>query len=182
MWANNSKTAGFSLLELSVVMLFMAILLGFSLPRFSILFDSTLVQETQKIAHLLREMRLQAILKGQNIRLVFDTKNSRYSVLTGSSNNPSEFVPHEKYPNPISLPEPLEIYRVTQEKTEIRESRFSVERIEFDKIFGQTYEFNIDSSGFVDLFTIKLKDQNSRITLSVVNIMGKVVISEELPL
>lgn len=177
-----NERAGFTLLELSVVILLMAILLGFSLPRFSALFDSKLVQESQKIASLLRKMRLQAILKSQNIRFVFDTQNSRYSILTSKSSDPSQFIPHEKYSNPISLPEPLEIYQVTQEIAEVRESRFAGEKIEFDKIFGKTYQFNIDSSGFVDLFTIKLKDQDSRITVSIVNIMGKIVIGEELPL
>ena len=182
MSVDNSKAVGFTLLELSVVIFLMAILLGFSLPRFSTLFDSTLVQESQKIASLLREMRLQAILKGQNIKFVFDTKNSRYSILTGNSSDPTRFIPDEKYSKPISLPESLEIYQISQEVTEVRDSRFAGEKIEFDKIFGQTYEFNIDSSGFIDLFTIKLKDQNSRIAVSVVNIMGKVVVGEELRL
>jgi len=176
------KASGFTLLELSVVILLMAIMLGFSFPRFSTLFDSTLLLETQKIARLVKQMRLQAILNGENIKLVFDTKKSQYSVMTADSTSPAQYSPHEKHADPIHLPESLDIYKVTQNVPEDKESRFSVEKIEFDKIFGQTYEFNIDSSGFIDIFTLKIKDKDNKITLSVVNIMGKIVIGEELPL
>ncbi|MBT6611710.1 MAG: hypothetical protein HOB38_06380, partial [Deltaproteobacteria bacterium] len=59
------KKPGFSLLELSLIMFIMMILLGFSLPRFSSLIENQLQLETLKLAHLIDELRLQAILNGE---------------------------------------------------------------------------------------------------------------------
>ncbi len=173
---------GFSLLELSVGMLLMVILLGFSLPRFSLLLESELQKEARKIAYLIKELRIQAILKGENYKLVFDTRKSEYSVLTEDSRNPRGISPHEKYSEPIRLEDPVEFAKVTRDEEEEEYSRFSFRKIEFDKIFGQQFEFRIDSSGFIDLFTLKLKDQENSLSLSVVNIMGKIVFGEETPL
>ena len=182
MATRNHNFEGFTLLELSLVILLMAIMLGFTMPRFSNLLDSTLHQETYKIARLLEEIRLQAILEGRNFKIVIDTKKSQYSIMMAESTNPNLYTPFPKYGNPISLPEPIEIYNISQEISDTEQSRFAIEKIEFDKIFGQTYEFEIDSSGFMDRFTLKLKDKQNKIALSVVNIMGKVVVGEELPL
>ncbi|MCP4753192.1 MAG: type II secretion system protein [Proteobacteria bacterium] len=177
-----TPSEGFTLLELSVVMFIMLILLGFSLPRFSTLFESDLQKETQKIAGIVKDLRLQAILKGENYKLVFDTKKSEYAVLTKDPDYSQTFSPHEKYSEPIRLADTVEFHAVARDVGKEQTFRFSGREIEFDKIFGRKFEFGIDSSGFVDLFTVKLKDRNNYLSLSVVNIMGKTVIGEETPL
>lgn len=176
------QSAGFTLLELSLVMLLMVILLGFSLPRFSILLDSRLQREAQKIVRIVGNLRLAAILKGENYMITIDTKKSEYSVLIEDPENPGHYSPHQQYTKPIPLEKPVEFGKVTRDTVADGETKFSFQKIEFDKIFGQIYQFRIDSSGFVDLFTVKLQDKENYLTLSVVNIMGKLAISEETPL
>lgn len=174
--------AGISLLELSVVMFLMAVLLGFSLPRFSNFLESDLETESRKIAALLNELRLQAILNGEAYRLVFDTKNSEYSVYQIDPKDASAVIPHQKYSKPLKLRPPVEFEKVTRDREEETDSFLGFEKIEFDKIFGQTFEFRIDSSGFIDLFTLKLKNRDHFIELKVKTVMGDIRIGEEVPL
>ena len=173
--------SGFTLLELSLVIFLMAVLLGFSLPRFSNLFETTLQKETQKIALIMRDLRNQAVLKGENYKLVFDTMRSEYSILVMDTKDPTKYFLYEKFPEPIELARPVEFLRIIKGDTNSMKSKFGFESLEFDKIFGQTYEFRIDSLGCIDIFSVKLTDQNDTLTLSVVNILGKIEISQDIP-
>jgi len=163
-------------------MLIMAILLGFSMPRFSRLFESELQLETQKIARLIDELRLQAILNGENHKLVFDTQKSEYTVLTSKTDQPQQYLPHKQFEKPVKIQQPVEIAGVTDLEDPDERGQFSGRKIRFEKIFGQQFDILIDSSGFTDLFTLRLKDKQHQLSLSVVNIMGKVVIGKEIPL
>ncbi len=175
--------SGFTMLELTVVMLIMIILLGVSLPNFSNLFESNLEKETHRIAAIIDELRLQAILKSENYQLVFDTNKSEYQVFTTDPQDSSITNPHEKYRTPIKLTPPIELTKISTEmEEETTTRRFGGEKLEFDKIFGRQYIFRIDSSGFIDLFTLNLKDEDKVIALTVENIMGEISISREEPL
>lgn len=176
------KKPGFSLLELSLVMFIMMILLGFSMPRFSRLFESELQLETQKLARMIYDLRLQAILNGENHKLVFDTQKSEYTVLTSKTDHPQQYEPHKQFDKPIPLPPPIEFSTVSNLEIPGENLQFAGRKITFDKIFGQKYHILIDSSGFVDLFTLRLKDTENQLSLSVVSIMGKVMIGKEIPL
>ncbi|MBU2644191.1 type II secretion system GspH family protein [bacterium] len=173
------KKPGFSLLELSFILFIVMILLGFSMPRFSRMFDSDLQLQTQKLAILINELRQQAILRGENHKLVFDTQKSEYQVFTSKADQPQQFLPHPQYEKPVSLTPPVEFAAVTRLDNPENSTRFAGDRITFDKIFGQQFQIMIDSSGFVDLFTLRLKDKENQLSLSVVDIMGKVVIGRE---
>ena len=179
---DSEKFSGFSLLELSVVMFLMAIMLGFSLPRFSNFLESNLEMETRKIAAVLDELRLQAILDGEDYKLVFDTMKSEFRVYQIDPLDSTTLKFHEKYSSPLKLKPPVEFVKITEETENRVESDFGFQRLEFDKIFGQAFEFRIDSSGFIDLFTLKLKDENNVIELTVKNVMGDIKISQETPL
>lgn len=170
---------GFSLMELSAVVFLMILVLGIALPRFSLLFDSELQKETNKIAQLITNLRLQAILTGQNYKLAFDTKKSSYSVFTSDARTPHKFSPHKDFLKPVRLKEPIEIQSIRENITENDQYQFAGRAIEFDKIFGQVHEFMIDSSGFVDLFTMRLTDRDKSISLTVINIMGELKIGNE---
>lgn len=167
-------------MEMSAVIFLMMILLGIALPRFSLLFDTDLQKESQKIGQLISNLRLQAILTGQNYKLVFDTKKSTYSVFISDAKTPHKFSPHQDFLKPVRLKEPIEILSIKESSTENENHQFAGRTIEFDKIFGQVHEFIIDSSGFVDLFSMRLTDKNNTISLSVVNIMGEIKISDEI--
>lgn len=177
-----NRKAGFSLLELSVIMFLIMILLGFALPRFPRLFESDLQLETQKMARLIDNLRQEAILNAESYKLIIDTKKSVYSVLTAPSDQPGQYSPHIRFGKPISLTESVSFVGVSTFDQQEDNLKFAGRKITFDKIFGQTFEVKIDSSGFIDLFTVRLKDQNNQLSLSVVNIMGKINIGEELSL
>lgn len=171
------------MLELSIVMFLLTILLGFALPRFSLVFESNLLKSARKIAYILNDLKVQAVIKGENYKIVFDSTKSEYAVLTQNLNDLS-FQPHPKYSEPITLEKKVQFSRIkrNEEKDENEFGTLSFKTIEFDKIFGSKYEFRINSSGLIELFTLKLKDENNYLYVSVVNIMGKIVIGEEKPL
>lgn len=175
-------SSGFTLLELSAVLFLMAVLLGFSLPQFSNFLESDLEKESKKIAAVLDELRLQAILKNENYAIQFDTMKSEYSIFKAESINTRNYTPHEQFSTPIKLNPPVVLDKVSVDEEPEVQSRFGFEKLEFDKIFGQQFEFHIDSSGFIDQFTLKLKDQNNYIQLKVKNIMGDISIGQETPL
>lgn len=116
------------------------------------------------------------------INWFFDLKKSEYAVYTISATDSQDKSPHQKYSAPIVLPPPIQFVAVTPDAEPEIQSKFGVEKLEFDKIFGQTYYFRIDSSGFVDLFTLKLKDNRNSIILTIKNIMGDISIGQEKPL
>jgi hypothetical protein len=176
------KKSGFSLLELSLIMFIMMILLGFSLPRFSHLFENELQLETQKLARLIDELRLEAILNGENHKLIFDTQKSEYTVLSSKADHPHQYSPHSRFKKPILIQPPVQLLAVSTLENPEENHQFAGRKITFDKIFGQEFHILIDSSGFIDLFTLRLKDSQNQLSLSVVNIMGKMVIGKETPL
>lgn len=175
--------AGFTLLELSVVLFIMAILLGIALPRFSNFFESDLQKETRRIAAVLSQLRLEAILKGESYRLVFDSKENTLQVFTIDAADSTLNHPHENFKNPIKLNPPVEIQSITTgAETESVSAKFEFEKLKFEKIFGNQYQFSIDPSGFIDLFSVTLKDRSHSLTLQVKTIMGEMEIGHEIPL
>lgn len=173
---------GFSLLELGVVLFIIAILLGFALPNFSNYLDSDLERESQKIAEFIDRLRTQAVLESHDYILVFDTKKSEYQAFTLDAQNSASRLPNETFPNPIKLVPPIEIKRVSTDTENETFSKFGFKKLEFDKIFGQRYEFKIDSSGFIDIFSLQVADKKNSITVSVDTIMGDISIGHEVPL
>ncbi len=172
---------GFSLFEFSIIMFLMVLMLGFSIPRFTQLFESVLRQETLKLAQLLTQLRTQAIIKGERYRIVFDTVKNEYSITVESPNSTDTFIKHPNYDKPIPLQNPVSFYNVKRTETgdENETRQFTFESFDFEKIIGNQYSFTIDSSGFMDTFDVKLRDKEAYLTLSVVNIMGDIEIGEE---
>lgn len=152
------------------------------MPRFPRLYESDLQLEAQKLARLIDELRQQAVLNGETHKLIIDSHKSEYSVLTSKNNRPDRYSPHTRFDRPIHLKDPVTFSAVSTLDQGEGGSRFAGRKITFDKIFGQQFEVEIDSSGFIDLFTVRLNDQKQQLSVSVVNIMGKIIISEETPL
>jgi prepilin-type N-terminal cleavage/methylation domain-containing protein len=181
MRSQDEQAKGFTLLELSVVLFIMAIILGFSLPSFSNYLESDLEKETQRMAKIITDLRLQAILNNETYKLTFDTKKSNLSVSVLNQTD-GTYSPHPKVSKPIVLTPPVEFARITIDVENAVQSKFGVEKLKFDKIFGKQYDFRIDSSGFIDLFAIEFRDTQNTISLTVRNIMGDISISQEIPL
>ena len=172
-----SRQRGFSLLEVSLVLFLVAILLGFSLPRFSTLYESTLEQEAKKLAKMIRDQRFKAVLHGETITLIFDTKKETYAVeKKGCKSNKFDKT------KPIQLKKGIKFYQISNNASSQKELQFGGPPLIFEKIFGQSFSFTIDSLGFVDQFTIKLRDKTHYISLSVNDIMGHIDIGQRIML
>lgn len=170
---------GFSLLEFSVMLFIIAVILGFSIPRFSQLFESVLVRETAKIARLLSLLKTQAIIKGENYKIEFDTQKGKYSVLVESPDVPDSYSKHPDFKEAFQLPKPVQFFNIERIEGEDETRQFTFEKFEFEKIFGNRFSFKIDSAGFIDMFAVKLQDEDTYIVLSVVNVMGKIEIGPQ---
>jgi hypothetical protein len=170
---------GFTLLEFSIMLFIMLLIFSFALPGFNLFFESDLSLETKKVAKLLKKLRHQAIIKGESYLVVFDTMKSEYTFKIYAPAEKQLYKSHPDYPEPIKLKSPIEFFSVKKQIKSEETRQFEFEDFEFEKIIGQEFNFNIDSSGFMDMFDIKLKDQNNKIALSVVNIMGDIEIGTE---
>lgn len=173
------KVSGFTLLEFSIMLFIMLLIFSFALPGFNLNFESDLSVETKKIAKLLKNLRHQAIIKGESYLVIFDTRQSEYTFKIYTPSSKQVYKNHPDYPKPIKLKPPIEFFSVKKQVKSKETRQFEFEEFEFDKIIGQEFNFNIDSSGFMDMFDIKLKDKNNKIALSVVNIMGDIEIGTE---
>jgi len=89
------NSAGFSLIEVAVVVLILGMLLGFSIPAFSSYRQSQMLEAaTQNLVGQLRLGRQKAISMQHEQRLTFSVGTNRYSVqdlVTGQAFGPFEF-------------------------------------------------------------------------------------------
>lgn len=72
--------AGFTLIEIGLVILIITIMLGMTLPRLRDTEHAKLVSQTRQLAVLFRYLREEAILRGRIYRLTFDLDQQGYAV------------------------------------------------------------------------------------------------------
>lgn len=83
---------GFTILELMVVLLLVALLAGITAPATSrFLSNLNFREQTGKVLASLRYARLMAIAKGQQVSVTFDDSNGRIVYLSGAVNEQKEF-------------------------------------------------------------------------------------------
>lgn len=71
---------GFSILEITVVMLLMAILFSLTIPQFNRLFQSSLDTEIRKVLSLVEDVRFSSILEGNRYRVRFYPVNKAFEI------------------------------------------------------------------------------------------------------
>ncbi|MDH5559955.1 MAG: hypothetical protein OEY59_03780 [Deltaproteobacteria bacterium] len=172
----SAKQQGVSLLEVTAVVLLISMIVGISMPTFSNLFEPRLTKETNKIAYLIKTLRTEAILFGENYEIIFNPSKSTYHVLVEDREYRGKYGVHPKHSKPFIIDSPIKVLSIKRNMEEQADSFMSFDKIEFDQIFGQEFRLRIDSTGFVDMFTIRLADKDNAATLSTVNIMGKIKI------
>ena len=174
-----SKRGGFTLLELSISLLILTILVGFSMPRMTSLFQSPLEKEAIQLASILSELKNQAILKRESYKIIFNLPDENYSIVTQDVDDLEKYNPHIKYKEPIQLKPPVVFQNISENNPDDTQSKFGFEKITFDKIFGQKFTIKIDSAGLIDLFKVHLKTREKSISVTVKNVMGEIEISNE---
>ncbi|MFI5400126.1 MAG: prepilin-type N-terminal cleavage/methylation domain-containing protein [SAR324 cluster bacterium] len=71
---------GFTLLEMLVVMLLMALIAGFTVPLFQTLLEGQVQREATRLSQLIRILRNEALLTQTDFHLVFDLQRQSYWV------------------------------------------------------------------------------------------------------
>ena len=74
------RAPGFTLIELMLVLVLLAIMLFLALPAFQSLVQSTTEREVNRLTSLIRLLRNEAVLTRRPYRLVFDLKQREYFV------------------------------------------------------------------------------------------------------
>jgi prepilin-type N-terminal cleavage/methylation domain-containing protein len=104
--------AGFTLLELLIVILIMAVVVGFSVPRFSRTFSNLQLQVfAYNVAKLLTYASKRAVARGEVLRIHFDVEGRRYWLAQAQEASPegkservaSKFGRMSSVPKAISL-------------------------------------------------------------------------------
>ncbi|MGD9764260.1 MAG: Tfp pilus assembly protein FimT/FimU [Candidatus Binatia bacterium] len=72
--------AGFTLIELGLVLLIISVVLALTIPRFRDQSHAELISQTRKLAATVRFLQHEAILDGRVYRLTFDLDQQRYFV------------------------------------------------------------------------------------------------------
>jgi type II secretory pathway pseudopilin PulG len=83
------RQAGFTLIEIGLVVLIITVMLGLLLPRLRDPSRSELISQTKKLAVTFRYLRQEAILRGRTYRLVFDLDQQSYWV-ESAAGDPSQ--------------------------------------------------------------------------------------------
>ena len=161
-----------SLIEVSVVLLLMVLFMGFALPRFSLLFQSSVEKDGQKIQALISRLKKEALLTGTGFKLVFDTPKQEIRLYQQDSADPELYHPYSsRHLTGFHLSKGVQMKEVKKQQTE--QFQMGFQALEFDPIFGLESEVFIDHSGLIDLFTLQLNQDEQVFTLQVNDVMGE---------
>lgn len=100
--------AGFTLLELTLVLLILAVVLGIVVPRLRDTDRARLESEVRKLAVTLRYLRQAAILNGRTYRLNYGIDDGRYWVTSADGDDSlGSFQPDSEIMRPVVLSSPV---------------------------------------------------------------------------
>jgi prepilin-type N-terminal cleavage/methylation domain-containing protein len=85
-------SAGFTLLEISLVLLIMAVMLTLTLPRLRDPGRAELMAQSKRLVNIFRLLRSEAVLNGYAYRLNYDLNAQRYWVTADESADLGDFV------------------------------------------------------------------------------------------
>ena len=88
--SSGEQPAGFTLLELSLVLLIMAIVLSFAIPRFRDSSTLELSTHVRRLATTFRFLRNEAVLNGRVYRLNYDLNKQSYWITVEAGATPGE--------------------------------------------------------------------------------------------
>jgi len=82
------RDAGFTLIEVGIVLLIISVVLVLVVPRFRDQSHAQLISQTRKLAATFRFLQQEAILNGRVYRLNFDLDQQRYFVTEADASDP----------------------------------------------------------------------------------------------
>jgi len=103
--------AGFTLIELGLVLLIMAVFLVLVVPRFQDQSRAQLISQTRKLAAIFHYLQQEAILNGRVYRLNFDLDQQRYFITSADASDPQGGFAEEKglFTHDVALPSNVQI-------------------------------------------------------------------------
>lgn len=160
------RDAGFTLIELGLVLLIIGVVLGITIPRFRDQSHTQLVSQIRKLAVTFRYLQHEAILSGRTYRLNFDLERQRYWVTSAEAGAALGGFVRERgmLARGVNLPEPI-----------------GFSDIELPMVAGKLYEgvayTHFYPDGYVDLTVIHLDNGQDVYTLYVDPLTGRVSIT-----
>ena len=161
------RSSGFTLLELTIVVFFLAVISSFALPRFADISGVELGASTRRLSQTVRYLYEEAALRGTVYGLVFDLENQVVKVVRIDPES-GEFVEDDAMlSKPMAMPEGVRMLAVILP---------SVGRIDQGVIPVYFYP-----EGFVDRAWIQIADQRDRAyTLVVDPLRGRAEVADGL--
>jgi len=103
--------AGFTLIELGLVLLIISVVMVLVVPRFRDQSHAQLISQTRKLAATFRFLQQEAILNGRVYRLNFDLDQQRYFVTAADASDPDANFTQEKgiLTRDVALPSTVQI-------------------------------------------------------------------------
>ena len=163
-WVSGEKTSGFTLIELSVVILLAGLLITLTIPRFQTLTISDhLKSSTRKLVILIDNLRNEAVRNHRDYKLIFDLSENSYWVENSEMTDLDRLKAHEtrsKFPEDIKI---LDILFIGGEKQTSGEANVRFYR-----------------KGYIQPSLIHIADDHKReFTISLSPFLGEVKVMEE---
>ena len=159
---------------MGLLLFLFSIMLGFTIPSLPKIYESDLEQDSKRLALIIEKTRENALLQSSDFRILLDQEEAQI-VIEKRDPETYEFVVWENKRNPYPLSKGIRLRHFSNQPKVA--SKFGFEPIRFEKIFGQKYYINIDSSGFVDQVELELADSKNFTQLKIKDILGNISLS-----
>jgi general secretion pathway protein H len=103
--------AGFTLIEIGLVLLIMGVVLALVVPRFRDQGHAQLISQTRKLAAMVRFLQQEAILNGRVYRLNFDLDQQHYFVTSAEEGEEASAFERESgiLAKDVTMPDPVRV-------------------------------------------------------------------------
>ena len=158
--------AGFTIIELMVVLTLLAVAMFIAVPTFQSLLQGSVAKEINRLSGVIRLVRSEAILTRKPFRLMINLKEGQYSVEQRTEFG--EFIPRDepKALRPHKLPGSFKLKDIV-----IFGNRFERSR-------ENTVPIVVSPSGFIDPFSLHFEEDGKAWTLKVSGFSPRIKLEE----
>lgn len=158
------RAAGFTLIEVSLVLLLIAIVLALAIPRLRSLSGAELSRQARRLSNTFRYLRSQAILTGRVYRLNYDVGLERYWVtIVNDCSDPGGVPEDGPLGRPVSLPDPVGISDIVLQ---------GIGKVQQGLVMTCFYP-----DGYIDPTVVHLDDGREAYTLYVNSLTGRAALT-----